>query len=102
VIVYGVNNTSAIAALGGRRVVSGYPGWTYDLGLDDWGDRWADTRTILSGGDGAAEAIERYGVDFVAMGPIERSEHGGSDEYWSAHGDLVFEAGDYRIYRVRT
>jgi hypothetical protein len=34
------------------------------------------------------------------MGPVERSEFGGSDEYWMANGSLVFQQGDYRIYRV--
>ena len=40
VLVYATNNNSAVAALGGRRVVSGYTGWTWDLGLPDWAIRW--------------------------------------------------------------
>jgi hypothetical protein len=100
VVVYGANNTSAVAALSGRRAVSGYPGWTYDLGLPDWATRWTDTGVILSGGSDARSDIERYGVDYVVMGPIERSEFGGSDNYWMANGTLVFHQGDYRIYRV--
>ncbi len=100
VVVYGANNSSAVAALGGRRAVSGYPGWTYDLGLPDWADRWTRTGVILSGGADARANVARYGVDFVVMGPIERSQFGGSDEYWTANGTLVFERGDYRIYRT--
>ena len=102
VLVYGADNTSAVAALGGRRAVSGYTGWTYDLGLTDWAARWNDTRSILSGSADAQAGIDRYGVDYVVMGPIERSQYAGSDDYWSAHGTLVFQQGDYRIYRVRT
>jgi uncharacterized membrane protein len=101
VLVYGTDNTSAVAALSGRRAVSGYPGWTYDLGLPDWADRWSASGEILRGGDGAATALERYGVDYVLMGPIERSDFKGSDEYWTKHGTLVFDQGDYRIYHVR-
>jgi hypothetical protein len=100
VIVYGANNISAVAALSGRRAVSGYPGWTYDLGLADWAIRWSDTGVILSGGPDARSDVSRYGVDYVVMGPIERSEFGGSDDYWMANGTLVFQQGDYRIYRV--
>ena len=100
VLVYGANNTSAVAALSGRRAVSGYTGWTYDLGLPDWATRWTDTGVILSGGPEARASIDRYGVDYVVMGPIERSEFNGSDDYWLANGSLVFEQGDYRIYRV--
>ncbi len=100
VVVYGMTNYSAVAALSGRRVVSGYTGWTYDLGLPDWAARWSDSRLVLSGSPGVGEAIERYGVDFVAIGPSERREDAASDDYWSTHGDLVFEQGEYRLYRV--
>lgn len=98
VIVYGMSNTSAIAALGGRRAVSGRAGWTYDLGLDDWSDRWTATRSILAGGNGAADAVRRFSVDFVAIGPLERNEHQASDDYWQRNGVLVFSSGDYQIY----
>jgi hypothetical protein len=100
VIAYGMSNTSAAAALGGRRALSGYVGWTYDLGLSDWDDRWTATRTILSGGEGATEALERYGVDYVVIGPSERAGHDASDEYWATNGRLVFSAGEHRIYAV--
>jgi hypothetical protein len=100
VIAYGMTNTSAAAALGGRRALSGYIGWTYDLGLADWNDRWAATRTILSGGNGASEAVERHGVDYVVIGPEARAEHDASDEYWATNGRLVFDAGEHRIYAV--
>ncbi len=100
VIAYGMTNTSAAAALGGRRAISGYVGWTYDLGFADWDERWAATRTILSGGDGASEDVERYGVDYVVIGPSERLEHEASDRYWASAGRLVFSAGDHRIYAV--
>ena len=101
VLVYGTDNTSAVAALSGRRAVSGYPGWTYDLGLPDWASRWNESGEILRGGQGSAAALERYGVDYILMGPIERSQFQGSDEYWTRHGTLVFDKGDYRIYQVR-
>lgn len=100
VLVYGASNTSAVAALSGRRAVTGYTGWTYDLGLPDWAIRWTATGEVLSGGSQADADIARYGVDYVVMGPIERSEFAGSDDYWTLNGTLAFEQGEYRIYRV--
>lgn len=100
VMVHGMSNYSAIAALSGRLAVSGYVGWTYDLGVPDWSQRWTDVRTILSGSPGVDEAIGRYGVDLVVIGPKERIEHLASDAYWQAHGTLVYERGAYRIYRT--
>ncbi len=98
VIVYGMTNTSAVAALGGRRVVSGFIGWTYDLGLDDWLERSTASETILTGGSEASAAVDRYGVDFVAVGPNERGDLRASDAYWQQHGTQVFVSGEYAIY----
>lgn len=100
VLVYGASNTSAVAALGGVPAVSGYPGWTADLGLADWDTRVLDSGAILSGAPTAAELVEAYGVDWVAIGPWERSEYEASDEYWAAHGALVAQEGEYRLYQV--
>jgi hypothetical protein len=101
VLVYGMQNYSAQMSLGGRRVVTAYTGWTYDLGLADWDDRWSATREILAGGPGAEAAIERYGVDYVIIGRFERDEHQASDSYWAKRGEAVFAHGGERIYRVR-
>ena len=100
VVVYGATNYSAVMSLGGRRVVTGYTGWTYDLGLPDWAERWSDSRLILQGADGVEAAISKYGVDFVVIGPPERRDFQASDNYWQAHGEQVFAEGDYRIYRT--
>jgi hypothetical protein len=99
VIVYGAHNTSAVAALGGRSAVTGYVGWTYDLGLVDWVERWSATGAILRGDANHSDEIDRYGVDFVVIGPVERREFQASDDHWAQHGTLVFEQGDHRIYR---
>ncbi len=100
IIVYGATNTSAVAALGGRRSVTGYVGWTYDLGLTDWAERRTAVTTILSGGAGTADAIARYGVSYVVIGPTERQEDRASDSYWETHGTLVFASGEHRIFRT--
>ncbi|MCB1028961.1 MAG: hypothetical protein KDB24_14515, partial [Microthrixaceae bacterium] len=100
VIVYGASNTSAVAALGGRRSVSGFEGWTYDLGIDDWSERSNASLAVIAGRDGTDEAIERYGIDYVVLGADERRDHGASDAYWEEHGTLLFGQGDARIYRV--
>jgi hypothetical protein len=98
-IVYGAHNTSAVAAVSGVAALSGYPGWTYDL-VNDWSERLEASRSILAGDNRATDQVERYGIDFVVIGPRERSEYGASDDYWEEHATLAFEDGDYRIYRV--
>lgn len=100
VLVYGATNTSAVAALGGVPAVSGYPGWTSDLGLPDWYDRVQQSATVLGGGEQTAEIVEAYGVVWVVIGPWERSQYAASDEFWSEHGELVIQSGDYSLYQV--
>lgn len=100
VLVYGAHNTSAVAALSGVAAVSGYPGWTVDLGLPDWGRRVEASRSILSGAPDALQLVERYGVDYVVIGPRERADMAASDAFWDRHGTLLFRQGEQRIYGV--
>jgi len=101
VLAHGGAHDSAVAALGGVAVVGAYGGWIYDLGLPDWYQRGLDSAEILAGGEGASALVQRYGVDWVAIGPVDRETRAASDEYWSEHGELAAEAGQYRLYRVR-
>ena len=100
-LVYGAHNTSAVAALGGVPAVSGYPGWTNDLGLPDWADRWGASRVMLAGEPEATDLLDQYGVDWVVIGPRERFDMGASDAFWDENAELAFLQGEYRIYRVR-
>lgn len=101
-LVYGASNTSAIAALSGVPSVSGYLGWTDDLGVSDAAERAAASRAILAGTEDAPDLVDRYDVDYVAIGPRERFEASASDGYWATHGTLLFSRGEYRIYGVRS
>jgi hypothetical protein len=98
VLVYGTSNTSAVAALSGVPALSGYLGWTDDLGLADAERRARDSYVILAGTDGVEQAIETWGVDYVVIGPRERYEAQASDTFWNDRGALVFSAGEYQIY----
>jgi hypothetical protein len=99
-LVYGAHNTSAVAALSGVPALSGYPGWTWDLGLPDWAERVEASRAILAGTPQAGALVERYGIRYVVIGPRERREMQASDTFWDEHGTLIFAAGDHRIYLV--
>lgn len=98
--VFVADTTSAaqpVPALGGRAVVSAFNGWVYDLGLD-WFARAEASRAILAGGPDAERLIDRYGVDYVVIGPRELTE-GASVDHWDRVGVLVYDLGGYRVYR---
>jgi len=101
VIVYGMSNTSAVFSLGGRRAVSARDGWTWDLGIADWHERWQASSAILAGGPDAPALVARYGVDYVVIGPAERTQLAASDVYWREHGTQAFCAGEHCIYATR-
>jgi hypothetical protein len=89
-----------VPTLGGRAVVAGYPGWLWTYGLSDWAQRTQDVDTMLRGGDGTAELLRTYGVDFVVLGPQELNGHHASLSYWAAHARRVYSSSGYTVYQV--
>ena len=85
-------------ALSGRRSLMGYPGHVWSHGLDG-GPREADIRRIYAGGPDAAATLERYRIDYVVVGPIERFRLPVSEPFFARYPRAA-EAGEYRLYRT--
>jgi hypothetical protein len=61
----------------------------------------ADLRLILSGDPLAPQLIRKYDISYVLIGPQEQSPNLGANlTYWAQHGDLVYNDGEYRVYKV--
>jgi hypothetical protein len=99
--VFAVANehNSPIPTLAGRRELVGYPGWLWTYGLADYIQKGDDDRRILQGDPSALDLVRRYGIDYVMIGPQELPE-GGNRAYWQQHGTLVYDDGEYAVYRV--
>jgi hypothetical protein len=94
-------HNSPIPTLGGRRVMSGYPGWLWTYGLHDFVQKQADEAAILRGDQNTADLVDRYGVSYVLIGPQELApSRAASQSYWQQHGTLVYSNGEYSVYRV--
>src|SRR5712692_393229 len=94
-------HNSPIPTLGGRRVMSGYPGWLWTYGLHDFYKKQADEAAILRGDQNTADLVDRYGVNYVLIGPQELApSRAASQAYWQQHGTLVYSNGEYFVYRV--
>ena len=91
-----VHNHAVVLA--GRRSLMGYPGHVWSHGLDA-GPRSADIRRMYAGGPTAAELLERYGIDYVVVGPQERI-HMTIDDRFFERLPLVGETAGYRLYRT--
>jgi hypothetical protein len=94
-------HNSPIPTLAGRRVLIGYPGWLWTYGMPDYMQKGDDEARILKGDPAAMDLVRRYGVDYVMIGPQE-IPRGASRAYWDQHGTLVYDSGEYAVYRVVT
>ena len=95
------DHNSPVPTLTGRPILVGYPGWLWTYGLSDYNQKLLDDDSILQGKPSAAALIARYHVSYVLIGPQETaSPHSASTAYWSLHGTVVYQDGEYTLYHV--
>ncbi|MFI5283849.1 MAG: hypothetical protein ACHQ0J_12075 [Candidatus Dormibacterales bacterium] len=92
-------HNNPIPTLTGRREVIGYSGWLWTYGLPDYVQKGSDLKLILAGAPSAQQLVAEYGVDYVMIGPQEVQE-GASRAYWDEHATLVYDDGEYAVYRT--
>jgi hypothetical protein len=90
--------------LTGRRTFLGYPGHVWSHGID-YTPREAELKRIYMGTADAPALIERAGIEYVVVGPLEREEmrkYGLMlNESFFARYRKVGEAGGYRLYKTK-
>jgi YYY domain-containing protein len=99
---YSAFGHARISTFTGRSTVLGWPG--HELQWDHApGGREADVRTLYTTSDDAAarRLLARYGVDYVVVGPIERTTYGDAGlAKWDRLGERVFDREGTTIWRV--
>ena len=98
---YSAFGHARISTFTGLPTVLGWAGherqWGHDVGT-----RAEDVRRMYADGD--AELLERYGVRYVVVGPLERTEYGEAAvatfddlgrRVFDADGTIVWELGSY-------
>ncbi len=90
--------------LTGRRTYLGYPGHVWSHGID-YTQREAELKRIYAGAADADALLQRAGVEYVVVGPLEREEmrkYGlALNESFFARYRKVGEAGAYRLYKTK-
>jgi hypothetical protein len=84
--------------LTGRRTLLGYTGHVWSRGLP-YPDREADIKRIYSGEADALQLLAQYGIDYIMVSPIERSNLTVNDAFFERF-TRVAEAGEYKLYEV--
>lgn len=91
--------------LTGRRTFLGYPGHVWSHGIDYFA-RESELKRIYSGTGEAPALIERAGIEYVVVGPLERAEltRQGviiNESFFISRYRKVGEAGGYRLYKTK-
>lgn len=86
------------ALLAGRRAVLGYLGHVWSQGLDA-GDREKDVKRIYAGAGDAEALLRWYAIDFILIGPQERSQLEVNTAFLERF-PVVLRSGPYELRRV--
>ena len=103
-------NTSRFSTMTGRPTLLGWPGHESQWRGDAYGvmaqGRAEGLEQLYRTGSPAeiAQLLDQWRIDYVIVGPAERAQYGIDSETERRFApvlDLVFDAGDVRIYRRR-
>jgi hypothetical protein len=100
VFLIGLHHNHPVSMLTGRTVVMGYPGWIWTHGMN-YGPRESDVRAMLAFDPNTLQLLQRYGVDYVAIGPIERDQLKANAEAYRSRFPRVIATDTYEVFDVR-
>jgi uncharacterized membrane protein len=90
-----------VMELTGRRLLMGYWGQLWVSGIP-YQQRQADVQAIYAMGPGADALLRSYKVDYVLIGPDERSTLHANEAAYAAQFPVVASTQNYRVYDVRS
>jgi hypothetical protein len=91
---------NSVVALTGRQSLMGYPGhlWTHGI---DYGTRETEVQLIYRGGPTATELLNKHQIDYVVIGPVERSQLNADEGFFAANYQKVIDQPEYRVYQIK-
>lgn len=87
-----------LLTLAGRQVVLGYPGHIMSHGLNHAPTEQA-VKDIYSGNVSAEEKLKQYGVDYIVVGPHEKSKYGPAVDWLQKRFTEFMRSQNYIIYK---
>jgi hypothetical protein len=97
--IVGLKHNHPIPVMTGRQVLMSYPGWLWSHGIDST-ERERDLRSIYKLESRAEDLIEKYGIDFVVVGPNEESTLGADRSGFRSLYPTLTETENYEIFAV--
>ncbi len=99
VFAVGLEHNDPVPVLTGRQIITSYLPWLRNIGLDSRPQE-ADLRAIFLLEPDAPELLDRYGVDYIVIGPWEERELGADPDAFADRFPLVATVGEYRVFAV--
>jgi hypothetical protein len=96
----GQYHNQPVLCLAGKPIVLGYDFWITSHGYtrDQFDAIKNDVKAMYRGGPGATILLEKYGVDYIYIGPKERADFTPNTHYFDDNYTVVFRNKDITIY----
>ena len=78
----------------------GYRGWLWTYGID-YGSREKDVRTMFYGGKDTKNLLKQYRVDYVVIGPSEKSNYSANETFFAKNYPLFYQQDQTKIYQIK-
>ncbi|MBI2599245.1 hypothetical protein HYW40_03430 [Candidatus Curtissbacteria bacterium] len=98
VFVTASNHNHPIAALSGRSIFLGFHGWLWSHGVD-FAAREKEVKEIYLGEEEAERLIKQYRINYVTIGPPEKTEFSINVSYFQKYPVIYLTEG-WQIYDV--
>ncbi|HTH51185.1 MAG TPA: hypothetical protein VL501_04585 [Pyrinomonadaceae bacterium] len=98
-VILNMPTYNTAVTLSGRLSVMRFPGHLMSYGIE-YGPREDDVKKIYSGGGVADILLRKYNVDYVLVGPEERSTLHANDSFFSQY-PAAADTGQYKLYKVK-
>jgi hypothetical protein len=99
IILTSTTHRNWVSILTGRQILCGYLGWMWTYGIKA-DDRVTDIRYIYDGNLMTEKLLKQYGINYVVIGPEERSEFHPRESYFSTRYPLLTKVGSTTIYKI--
>ena len=91
---------NAVSVLTGRSIVCGPDLFLYYHGIDTSERQW-DIASMFEDPENSQDLFERYGVTYVYIGSSERSNFDIDMDYFTAHGDLIYDQHGIQVFELK-
>ena len=98
--ISGMQNHDPIAMLTGRRIYVGYPNWLWTEGIP-YEARTEEAKSIYRAEPGSESLMARLGIDYVVIGPHERTDLHANEAAFQARYPVLVTVGEWTVYDVR-